>query len=716
MKCRGRSICPDFLLVIFGGPILLDPVSRVIVRMAAILLLSGLALAEDARVEGEVLVVFKEGIEQADAAEVLSRRELSVAQRYPRISRRAGRVATLVRDRNLGTNRLIARLKNEPGVEAVEPNYLRRIQSITADPDFARQWGLRNTGQRVNGVAGLAGSDTKFLEAWRLSRTTAAETVVAIIDTGIDLAHPDLRLNLWTNAAEIAGNGIDDDGNGYIDDVHGYDFANATGIVTDSSNHGTHLAGIIAATNGNGAGITGLQFRSKILPLAVSPDGTTMPTSAVISAIDYVLSLKERGANIVAVNASYGGASFSMSERNAIRALGNAGIMLVAAAGNDGVDNDSTPSYPANYDVSNVISVAALTPGNQLGGYSNYGATTVDLAAPGSDIYSTRPLSEAPSTTTLITESSGISTVPVEYSGTTATAGISGRLILCGIGLPSEFPADIGGNIALIERGTLTFAEKAANAAAAGAVAVVIYDNTSGTLTANPWTLAAPGDWIPVLRITQTSGQELVSLLPQNATVVHWIDVAAAYRFSTGTSMAVPHVSAAVAFAAMNFPGESISQRRSRILNRTTAVAALEGKVATGGRLDLLKMVDTDGDGLPDWWEMENFGTLAVSAADDPDGDGFSNADEFLAGSDPKSAMDRPGLRSFEIAPFQARLSFQSLPFRKYQVERSEDLSEVDWLPVGGIRDGDGSVITVEDGLDFAVSPRGFYRLRISPE
>ena len=668
-------------------------------------------------VEGEVLVTFKNGVAPETAKAALGRKSLGLTQKFERLSQRRQRVAGMVREKKRTTKQLIEDLKEDPTVETVEPNYLRHVSAVsTSDPDFSKLWGLQNTGQTLNGATGTSGADTNFTAAWAMARSSSAEVVVAVVDTGVDITHPDLAANIWTNTRETAGNSIDDDGNGLVDDVHGYDFASGSATMTDSGEHGTHVAGTIAATGNNGIGIIGVQHKAKVLPLKVSTDGESLSTSAVLSALDYIVDLKERGVNIVAVNASYGGGSSSTSERLAIEALRDAGIVLCAAAGNEGANNDSTPSYPANYSTSNIISVAAVTQANQLASFSNYGATTVDIGAPGTNIYSAMPLSMVSQSNSVKIGSSTFSAASIEFSGTTSASGLSRPIYNCSLGRSGDFPAAVSGNIALIQRGTNTFAEKVTHAMTAGAVAVVIYDNTSSSITTNPWTLGTTGSWIPAIRISQANGQSISALsLPQSATLTAWANSAAAYQYLDGTSMATPHVTGAVAFAAMNFPAETMAQRISRILNNTTSVSALSGKTSRGGTLNLLKMIDTDSDSLPDWWESEQFGTLAQAYASDPDGDGFSNGEEYLTGTAATNANSKLAFASAALGTGSASgdfiMSFPSIADRSYQVEWSNDLGT--WNNLGSVQIGTGLPIEVRDTAARSLSPKRFYRLRV---
>lgn len=548
----------------------------------------GIGQAAPEYVEGDVIVTFKATASLNAAKAALGRRSMGFARHFGVLSAKRKRETGLVRHAGKTTAQLIAELQNDPNVETVEPNYLRHFSAVPNDTRFAEMWALQNTGQNVNGTTGTAGDDVKFVAARSMARTSSGEAVVAVIDSGVDYVHPDLVANMWVNTAETAGNGADDDNNGYKDDIHGFDFAGDIGVPSDSGYHGTHVAGTIAAVGDNQAGVIGVDERAKIMALRVSSNGEVFSDASTIEALQYATMMKERGVNVVAVNASYGGGGFSSAERAAIIAAGNAGIIFCAAAGNESSNNDTTATYPASYHLANMIVVAATDQNDALASYSNYGATKVDIAAPGSNVLSTKPC-----TVSVQAGGSTYTTLPLEFSG--LTAGVSGNVIYCGLGNPSNFPAEVNGNIALIERGTLTFAEKVANAKAAGAVAAVIYNNVSG----GPFngTLQTPGDWLPAYAISKADGDAIKAALPNTGTIV----VTGEYQFLNGTSMATPHVTGAVAFAAMNHPQETVSQRRARVLAAVDDRIALHGKVAAGGRLDLLRVADADSNGAADW-------------------------------------------------------------------------------------------------------------------
>lgn len=312
----------------------------------------------------------------------------------------------------MGVENILATLRADPNVEYVEENQLLRIPEDTwsnsvesepetgptrptprgiqpNDPQFNEQWGLLNTGQPVaGGPNGKEGADIGAIGAWEIT-TGSEDVVIGVIDSGVDYRHPDLAANMWRNPDEIPDNGIDDDKNGVVDDVFGYNAANNSGDPMDDHSHGTHCAGIIGAVGDNGEGIAGVNWKTKIMALKFLSASGSGTLNDALECINYALEMKARGVNIRVLSNSWGGGGYSRALEDAIKDANEAGILFVAAAGNDGVDTDDDPHYPSAYDVPNVVSVAALDSQDSLAWFSNYGAETVDLAAPGVDIYST---------------------------------------------------------------------------------------------------------------------------------------------------------------------------------------------------------------------------------------------------------------------------------------------------------------------------------------
>ena len=337
-------------------------------------------------VPGEVLLKLKDGV-KVDRINELHRQFNTQTLRYFRNSH----IFHVKLPASLTVVEAIRRLQKHPLVEYVVRNSLYYLDTTPNDPQYDQLWGLNNTGQS----GGTADADIDAPEAWDIT-SGSSDVVIAVIDSGADLTHPDLAANLWTNPGEIPNNGIDDDNNGFIDDVHGWDFSSndndPSPVGRACQGHGTHTAGTIGAVGNNGEGVTGVNWNVKIMPLKAFKVSLLILCSAsegdLIAAIEYHTIM---GVHIS--SNSWGGSNFSQATRDAIRASHS---VFVAAAGNGGLDgrgdnNDTTANYPSNYDLDNIIAVAATDRNDDLASFSNYGTTTVDLGAPGVDILSTLP-------------------------------------------------------------------------------------------------------------------------------------------------------------------------------------------------------------------------------------------------------------------------------------------------------------------------------------
>ncbi len=274
-------------------------------------------------------------------------------------------------------NEVINELRKNPAVEYAEPNYIVKAASIQPnDPFFNNQWGLYNqaTGYDINATNGWI--------------KTEGDTTVLIgeFDTGIDYNHPDLSENIWRNWNETPNDSIDNDGNGYIDDFHGWNFISNNNDPMDDNGHGTHVAGIIGAKGNNGIGVAGVAWNCKLVPLKVLDNNGQGPMSALINAIEYCEKM-----NIKIINMSLGSVDSSSAEYDALNEAQNYGILIIAAAGNYSENTDYSKFYPADFELPNIISVASINSSGNLSSFSDYGMQSVDIAAPGENIYSSLP-------------------------------------------------------------------------------------------------------------------------------------------------------------------------------------------------------------------------------------------------------------------------------------------------------------------------------------
>lgn len=348
---------------------------------AALLLAANVFAAEPEAVPGEFIVKMKTPI---------SSQSLSV------LSAELGYIKDVIPNQNIVVikrpvfeiqSNVVKYIAQHPDVEIIEPNFIYRISKTPNDPMLGQLWGLKNIGQPDSQKRdGVAGVDIGAEAAWEI-QTGSRDVIVAVIDTGVDYNHPDLKDNMWTNEPELKGQaGVDDDGNGIVDDIYGASFVTATaptGDPLDDHGHGSHCSGTIGAKGDDGKGIVGVAWNVRIMGVKFLSANGSGSLEGALKAIDYATS---KGAKVL--SNSWGGGGYSETLKQAIERSNTAGALFVAAAGNESNNNDSKPTYPATYDVPNVISVAAIDNRGQIASFSNYGQTKVHVGAPGVNVYS----------------------------------------------------------------------------------------------------------------------------------------------------------------------------------------------------------------------------------------------------------------------------------------------------------------------------------------
>jgi subtilisin family serine protease len=335
-------------------------------------------------VANEVLVRFRDSVTPASIAQVEQDEDIDSNKGVGGIGVR------LLHSRSKDVTTLIGELSARSDVAYAEPNYIVHADQIPNDPNFSSLWGLRNTGQFINGIPGTPGADISATSAWDIS-TGSRANVVAVVDTGIDYTHPDLSANVWSAPTSftvtIGGQTIN-----CAAGTHGFNAITNTCNPMDDHDHGTHVSGTIGALSNNGAGVAGVNWVASIMGAKFLDAGGFGTTANAINAIEFTIQAKQifgANANVRVLSNSWGGGGFSQALLDEINKANSNNMLFVAAAGNFGSNNDFIPEYPANYNAPNVVAVAATNNNDQLAFFSNYGRNTVHLGAPGADVLST---------------------------------------------------------------------------------------------------------------------------------------------------------------------------------------------------------------------------------------------------------------------------------------------------------------------------------------
>jgi subtilisin family serine protease len=513
-----------------------------------------------------------------------------------------------------GTARAASReLEQLDSVAWAEPNRMvKGGAAATDDPYFDDLWGLHNTGQTVDGRAGVAGVDVNALSAWDTTR--GAGTVVAVVDSGVAADHPDIHDAIWTNTGEVPGNGVDDDANGLVDDVHGWDFWDWDNDPDDFYSHGTHVAGTIAARGGNQTGIVGVAPQSTVMPVRVLNDANMGRTSDIANGIAYAAL---NGADVV--NLSLGTppeADFppSEAERDAIDLAAARDVVVVVAAMNDSQNNDTghTPIWPCNFPHANLVCVAAIDSDGGLSSFSNWGAQSVDVGAPGRSIFSLNPDWFRLTPPGIEEFESGISTRwygTGTWSGTTAFAATGSWSLtdsLAGDYSNNTTPwaamtngVDLTGQrgcrINYAVRGKVLdgdyFVTGMLDHLGTGHVALAESVDTHGEFeTRSDGIAALDGD--PDAHgvfevVTDASGTADGVYVDDLRFICRASDYDAdSYFFNEGTSMATPHVAGVAALVRSAVPGATAPEVAQAIREGAVPLPSLAGKTVTGGRAD----------------------------------------------------------------------------------------------------------------------------------
>ncbi len=548
-----------------------------------------------------------DGVEQVLAGKVTRRMSVGKEKTVYRVQLPADKTV----EKAIAENWAVA----DPRIIAVEPNYRVHILTTPNDTRYPEMWSLNNTGQ----TGGTPDADIDAPEAWD-SVTGSSSIIVAVIDTGVDYLHPDLVNNMWRNPGETGGgketNGIDDDANGYIDDVYGYDFAMNDPDPSDPNGHGTHCSGTIAASGNNALGTTGVNWQCRIMACRFLGAGGSGDTADAVEAVNYAVA---NGAKVL--SNSWGGGGATASLQAAIENARNHGVLFVAAAGNAAADNDTGSFYPANYPVSNVVSVAATTHTDSLASFSNYGDHSVHLGAPGQSILST-----VPHFVTLFTEdfqgatppgfagTQMTSEGPMSRWGTVATTVGAAGNIAARADYANSQPYLSGSNGWITTppmdtrglRGVVVSSLIRLDIGAGDTFAIDVWDGAAWiTLASFSNFTGLYGDFYYIIEaelpenrraadnrfrwrwVTDSANNNFQGVEIDDITV-RYIggDYTSAYELYSGTSMACPHVSGVAALALAADPTLTIDALKYRLMYGGDLIPAMQGRTISGRRLN----------------------------------------------------------------------------------------------------------------------------------
>ena len=584
-----------------------------------------LAFLEKPYADGQVLVKFKSERAAEDPG-IRSYGKRAVSRKFKTKGLRLIRIGEDER-----VEQVVSELEKHPDVLYAEPNYYIYPAGLPNDPGFPVSWALHNTGQEANGSTGTADADIDAVEAWDLA-TGDENIVIALVDSGFDYRHPDLARNIWSNPDEIPGNSVDDDKNGFVDDIQGWDFIDDDNDPMDFLGHGTDNAGIIGAAGNNSTGLAGVVWNASLMNLRIMDGFGVGTTAEAVAAIEYAQS---NGARIV--NASWADSEFSQALKDAISQFDG---LFVAAAGNSGSDNDTSPLYPASYDLDNVVSVAGSDMDDQLLSFSSYGAQSVDLAAPAINNYTTAmirktlweddfedgnisdwetggsPDSWGLETSAPVTGSYSIADTP----GQNYTAGSDNWIVS-----PALDAGDAKGTrlkFKLSGRSQydhdFLFLEVSENKTSwtscdfflpgAGSLASISGGATKATVYADLSAYDGVETVYLRFRFTSDSATQETGWIIDDLQVTSVSDLydGSEYHYAGGTSSAVAHMSGAAGLILSVNPSINTSDLKSALLQSVDQIDSLQNKVLSGGRLNAFNAIrypDTDGDGTPDVYD-----------------------------------------------------------------------------------------------------------------